>query len=272
MFLILYKTLRVAGVLVVLGFLSACSGNDEPSAFDCSTSDLDIISDNLVQPTNCIGDGSITVLGIGGKEPYKYALNAGAFGNNSEFNNLAAGDYTLRVKDKNGCEALIEWSLQLPGADPLTLATSLTADTECFTNNGILDVTASGGQEPYEYKFGAGAFGSASIFEGLAPGNYTVSAKDALDCIFVKSVAVSKGDSSTSLDNEIEPIIDAKCATTECHGGSESPNLTTSQSIRTHAAKIKSLTQTGEMPRDGTLTSQEKALIACWVDEGAKDN
>lgn len=259
-------------ILFVLIYVSACSGNDEPSDFDCSTSDLALGSENVVQPTNCTGDGSITVLGTGGKEPYKYALNTGSFGNSAEFNNLGAGDYTLRVKDKNGCEASIDISLQLPGADPLTLQTSATSDTECVDNNGVIELTASGGQEPYEYRLGSGAFGNESSFEGLAPGNYSVTVRDALGCLFIKGVTVSKGNSNTSLVNDIKPIIDSKCATAECHGGPENPNLTSLANIRTHAAKIKTLTQSGEMPREGSLSPEEKALIACWVDEGAKDN
>lgn len=272
MFLISGKNRKIVLGLIILGYLSACSGNDEPAGFDCSTSDLDIVSEGVLQPTSCEGNGSIAVSGTGGKEPYKYALNAGAFGTVNEFNNLGAGDYTVRVKDKNGCEAVLELSLQLPGADPLTVEASLTADTECFTNNGIIEVTASGGEEPYQYKLGSGAFGSESVFENLAPGNYTVSVRDALDCVFVKSITVAKGDSQTSLRNDIKPITDANCAIDDCHNGSESPNLTTLASIRTHASKIKSLTQSGEMPKDGGLTPEQKALIACWVDEGAKDN
>lgn len=272
MFLILYNSPRVVIVLVILVFLNACSGNDEPSEFDCSTSDLKIIKESLVHPTNCTGDGSITVTGTGGKTPYTYALNAGAFGNVADFTNLAAGDYTIRVKDKNGCQALIELSLQLPGADPLTVEVSLTADTECFTNNGIIEVTASGGQEPYQYKFGNSVFGSEATFEGLAPGNYSVSVKDALDCIFVKNIIVTKGNSQTSLRNDIEPIIDETCAVPDCHGGSESPNLTSLSDIRSNAVAIKRETQNGNMPEEGSLTAEQKALIACWVDEGAHDN
>lgn len=272
MFLISCKTRKIVFRLIILGSLSACSGNDEPADFDCSTSDLDIISDEVLQPTNCEGNGSISVSGTGGKEPYKYALNAGVFGTINEFNNLGAGDYTIRVKDKNGCEALFELSLQLPDVDPLTVEALLTADTECFTNNGVVEVTASGGEEPYQYKLGNGVFGSEPVFENLAPGNYAVSVKDALNCIFVKSITVVKGDSQTSLRNDIDPIIDTNCAIAECHGGSESPSLTTLANIRTHATKIKTLTQSGEMPKEGRLTAEQKALIACWVDEGAKDN
>lgn len=225
--------------LSILIFLISCDGNDQPTKFDCATSDLGIISQRVINPTTCLGDGSIAVLGTGGKLPYRYALNTGAFANNADFTNLAAGDYTLRVKDKNGCDASIEISLQLPGADPLTANATTVSDTECFADNGVIEVTATGGQEPYQYKLGTGAFGSVFVFEHQAPGNYSVSVKDALDCIFVKSVTVAKGNSQTSLRNDIQPIIEENCAKPDCHGGSELPNLTTLAGIRNNATAIK---------------------------------
>lgn len=258
--------------MVSLILLGGCGGNDEPTRIDCAGSDLAIVSQSEVQPTDCTGNGSIIVLGSGGKEPYKYAINTGAFGSSAEFNNLVAGDYTLWVKDKNGCETSIDISLQLTGENPLLADATLTADTECISNNGSILVLASGGQEPYQYKLGSGSFGSTSSFTGLAPGNYSVSVKDALNCVFVKSVTIVKGNSNTSLANDIRPIIEANCVSAECHGGGRQPNLSTLANIRSNATAVKRETQNGNMPRDGNLTTEEKALIACWVDEGAKNN
>jgi SprB repeat len=252
--------------------IAGCSGNDEPARIDCTGTDLAIVSQSEVQPTDCTGNGSITVLGSGGKVPYKYALNTGTFGTNPEFSNLAAGDYTLRVKDKNGCEASVEVSLQLAGENPLAAESMLTSDTECFTNNGSITVAASGGQEPYQYKLGSSSFGTTASFNGLAPGIYSVSVKDALDCIFVKSVTITKGNSNTSLANDVRPIIEANCVSSECHGGGRLPNLATASGIQNNAAAIKRETQSGDMPRNGSLSAEEKALIACWVDEGGKNN
>lgn len=260
-------------------FYAGCSGGDEPKPFDCKESDLAIslATDGDIDPTSCsANDGSILVTAAGGKEggrqPYKFALNTGVFGNESSFINLSAGDYTVRIKDKNGCESFVDVSLQLPGTDPLTAEVTLTADTECATNNGVIEVVASGGQEPYQYKLGNGVFGVETVFEGKAPGNYAVSVKDALNCVFVKSVTVAKGNTGTSLIADVKPIMDANCAVPDCHAGSESPDFRSKANIITHAANIKKLTQSGEMPKEGTLTAEQKALIACWVDEGAKDN
>ncbi len=48
--------------------------------------------------------GSLTVNVLpGGSQPTGYSLNGGPFQSDNRFNNLAAGSYTLTVKDANGC-------------------------------------------------------------------------------------------------------------------------------------------------------------------------
>lgn len=256
-------------------FFSSCS-NNEPKPVDCSISDLAIDAVG-VDPTSCgANDGSISVTAIGGNEPYKFALNTGSFGSAPTFTNLGGGNYTVRVKDKNGCESTINVELVIPGSNPLSATTNSIADTECVSNNGVIEVTASGGTAPYKYRVGTDPFGDVSVFNNLPPGNYSIAVRDAVDCIFTKGVTISKGDSQTSLSDDIEPIIDTKCAITGCHNGARSPNLTSPQSIIENASRIKSVTQSGQMPESGSsagpLNATQKALIACWVDEGAKNN
>lgn len=68
------------------------------------------------------------------------------------------------------------------------------------------------------------------------------------------------------------PIIQKDCAISGCHNGSQSPRLETNQEVIANAARIKSETQAGSMPRNRTLSDQEIELIACWVDDGALNN
>jgi len=256
----------------VFVFYLGCSTSDEPKPVDCDLSNLSIVAVGE-NPTTCsASNGSIVATAAGGDEPYKFAINTGSFGSSPAFNNLGGGIYTVRVKDKNGCENFTEVLLQIPGADPLTATANSMDDTECVSNNGSIEVVASGGTPPYQYKFGTSAFGDVSIFNGLAPGNYSLAVKDATDCVFTKGTSVAKGDSQTSLAADIEPIIDSKCAITDCHNGNQSPDLRSASAIISNASQIRSLTQSGAMPENGSLTSSQKSLIACWVDEGAKNN
>lgn len=69
----------------------------------------------------------------------------------------------------------------------------------------------------------------------------------------------------------VKSIIDSNCI--QCHGnGGTSPNLTTLNSIKANANKVKSEVVSRRMPRGGSLTQTEIDAIACWVDNGALDN
>jgi hypothetical protein len=58
-------------------------------------------------PPTCFGDvnGQIVVDSTyGGDEPFVYSFEGGPFTSSNVFNNLAPGDYRIRVRDANGCE------------------------------------------------------------------------------------------------------------------------------------------------------------------------
>lgn len=66
---------------------------------------------------NCFGqkDGFIQVdSSRGGYPPYQYSLNGSAFGNAPRFDDLLAGDYDLRTKDRFGCRHELQVSLDSP--------------------------------------------------------------------------------------------------------------------------------------------------------------
>lgn len=267
----------VVGLLFFLIILFyGCSSNNEPQPVDCDISDL-AIEVTAQNPTGCsANDGSITALASGGKGPYTFAINTGSFVADPTFTGLSGGNYLVLVKDRNDCIRSAEILLLIPGTNALIAEAVISVDTECLDNNGSIDLLASGGTPPYQYKLGTGAFSTTSVFNNLAPGNYSVAVKDEANCIFVKGVTVAKGDSQVSLANDVRPIIETKCAITGCHSGSQSPNLNVVNNIISNASRIKTLTQGGQMPPSnssaGGLSTAQKALIGCWVDEGAKDN
>lgn len=111
-------------------------------------------------------------------------------------------------------------------------------------------------------------------------------------CICLLAVACSKssstsnpsgGGAGTSCDGvtakfaaNVLPLIQTKCATNSgCHAAGASNSggvLTTYAQISAKASAIKSSVNAGTMPKSGSLTSSEKAIIACWVDAGALNN
>lgn len=72
---------------------------------------------------------------------------------------------------------------------------------------------------------------------------------------------------------DIEPIITANCAITDCHGGSQPPQLTTYALVQAQAERVKIRTTAETMPPAGQpdLTQDEINKIARWADNGAPE-
>lgn len=79
-----------------------------------------------------------------------------------------------------------------------------------------------------------------------------------------------------SLTQDVLPIIQQNCAVSGCHvAGTGRVDFTVRANIIQNAALIRTNTQSGFMPLAGSgffLTNQQKETIACWVQNGAKDN
>ena len=130
-------------------------------------------------------NGSITLGAVtGGKAPYTYSFNGSAFTATTVYNNLAAGTYTVAVKDANGCvfnapDATIN---NIDGATAIAVSKT---DASCGNSNGTITFGAvTGGMAPYTYSFNGTAFTATTVYNNLAAGTYTISVKDANGCVF----------------------------------------------------------------------------------------
>ena len=162
----------------------------------------------------------------------------------------------------------IEPQIECSSSDLSGSATS--TRTVCGSATAMITVTASGGLSPYLYQLDDGGVQEGTTFENVEPGLYQITITDANNCAFVINQVVK---STTSYATDIEPIIMNSCAISGCHNGSTSlPDFRNLATVQANALNIKSFTQTGFMPRSGSLTDQEIDRIACWVDDGALDN
>src|SRR5690554_5823918 len=142
-----------------------------------------------VSPITCNGDGQVVINSTGGwgGNTYSITLLDGTVipaQNSNTFTNLSqTGTYTAMVTDANGCSESTTFELVVPTSPTATIAVS----DYCYdsTNSITFEVTATGGQVPYEYNINGGPFTSNNIFTGLTPGSYTISVRDAYGCITV---------------------------------------------------------------------------------------
>ena len=145
---------------------------------------------------NCVGDttGAIVARAQGGLGSYIYTLQDGAGVNiptatqNSPgvFTELPIGTYQVRVDSGDCLTTSIQVTITQP-ATPLT-ANFVAVDITCpGTNNGRLEITASGGTGTIKYAISPrmDQFFQTSVFENLSPGNYQAMAQDELGCFII---------------------------------------------------------------------------------------
>jgi uncharacterized protein (DUF2141 family) len=273
----LLKPLTWSLFTLVSAFVLSCASNDEPDPVDCSVTDLSLTLDDSVDPTSCeSGDGSITVAATGGKSPYTYKLNSGSFGSSSSFSNLDPGSYTVTVRDANNCEKkLAAITLTAPSA-PVAGVSTVIDQTNCTSPNGSITANVTGGTPPYMYKLGTGSFIFTATFGNLRAGNYTITVQDDSDCTITINETVDSN-TGVSYATDIFPILQANCIKSGCHNGDNGAdrNWSVFLNVQAKAAGIKTRTGNGSMPADISplgLPQSQRDLIACWVDEGAKNN
>ncbi len=132
----------------------------------------------------CFGDqsGQINVSAGGGTLPYQYAMNGGLFQSSGIFTSLVAGNYTITLKDGNGCQKDSLFAVQQPSA-PLNIYLNRSKEITCIgLTDGELQVGAMGGVKPYSYSINGVSSGADSNFLSLNPGNYLIQVTDSNGC------------------------------------------------------------------------------------------
>ena len=145
----------------------------------------------------CGNTGSIIVYAANGVAPFTYSLNGTTYQAGSTFTNLAAGTYTIYVKDLRGCVST-KPNVVVSGASPIVVTSYATAASSC-ANNGSIQLFRTGGTGPYTYSLDDVTYQGSNVFTNLAGNaNYTGWVKDSKGCksslanIFVgKATAIS---------------------------------------------------------------------------------
>jgi len=151
------------------------------------------IMDVTVNTTSpkCLGkDGNIIANVNGGVSPYQYSVNGFPYQSSNTFSNLAAGIYTIRVKDATDCTVSIIATVK--NLYYLSFNLTLVA-ASCGNNNGSVSIAAIGSTPPFLYSLDASSFQSSEKFNNLPPGIYNAYVKDNNGCISQTGFAIQSG-------------------------------------------------------------------------------
>ncbi len=124
-----------------------------------------------------------------GSQPYTLSLNSGSYqsstlttaGTTHQFTDLSSGNYTVQVRDFNGCGNIENIEIFAP----TSIIAEVTTQPSCTEGDGEIIITAYGGSTFYEYELFdnggvsvAGGPQPSPIFTGLDSGTYTAHVYD----------------------------------------------------------------------------------------------
>ena len=186
------------------GCTSECSGTvNAPSAPMCEIND----SVNL----SCAGamDGSFEVVGIGGSGAYEYSLDGGPFTSVFAYTNLAAGSYTVTVRNVGNVMCTSSCNITITEPEPLVCVATAT-DALCTTaDDGTSTVSAMGGTGTYTYLWDDAAAQTTTTAVGLVAGTYTVIVTDSNGCTTTCEATVNDPNAISCTTD----VINADCST-----------------------------------------------------------
>jgi gliding motility-associated-like protein len=151
---------------------------------------LKIVTANVTNVSCNAGvNGAIALTVASGTPQYSYAWTgvAGFTSTQKDISNLRGGDYSVTIKDANGCTVQRTLSVIDPPAIVITASTTDASGTP----NGTITLSVTGGQALYTFLWtGQGVAPTAQNQTGLCPGTYNVAVKDNAQCPASKAVTV----------------------------------------------------------------------------------
>ncbi len=157
--------------------------------------DLPLEVEHTVTNVMCNGnnDGVIEFVATGGTGIIKYAISPqlNQFFDEPIFDNLAPGDYQAIVQDELGCYVLIDFTVEQPDPQFITIVPNSLIPEMCQGDmDGEFSIEVSGGTAPYSVVLDdiEGVYTTGTLtqtrfdFENLAGGDHIVYVRDAQGC------------------------------------------------------------------------------------------
>ena len=147
----------------------------------------------IVEDSGCnsVESGKIYVTGLTGNPPFTYLWSNGE--TEDFITGLTNGTYSVTITDSTNCTLSQSATVGLVPA--LGIAGILTTTPpSCFSSDGEVTVTVSGGTGPYYYSASTGqinvSFSSSQTFQSIGSGLFSVKVTDAALCSVVGSITV----------------------------------------------------------------------------------
>ena len=127
-------------------------------------------------------NGSLQINLTGTVAPYTYSFNNAPYSSTTTYQNLAAGNYPVAVKDAQGCIFTGSATIQPYIAKPVNVQWNMTP-SDCWQGGGKVTITVVGTEAPYFYKINQQSYQAGQQASGLPPGNYMALIRNGNNCL-----------------------------------------------------------------------------------------
>ena len=202
-----------AGNYVISISLNGCQ-RDTTITLTSTGSGPSAIVVNVTNSSCGTSNGQVSLGNVtGGTGPYQYNFNGQGFSNSTQYTNLAAGNFTLIVKDANGCTYSAPNITISNTNGPTAIAVTVT-DASCGGTDGQVSLgNVTGGTGPYQYNLNGQGISNSTQYTNLAAGNYTLVVEDANGCTYsAPNITISNTNGPTAI---VVTVTDASCGGTD---------------------------------------------------------
>lgn len=184
-----FQNLPGGTYIITLMDENACSHDTTVVILTPPVLSIDHISVTDVSFCGGYTNGALDISASGGTGLLEFSLDNVTYQGSSSFTNLGAGDYTVWVRDANGCTVSATATINEP---PPVMATVTKTDVVYGSLGTITISNASGGTPPYAYSVNgfAGPFTTDTSYTDLAPATYHVIVRDVNGCIYEEMVEI----------------------------------------------------------------------------------
>lgn len=164
---------------------------------------INLASAGMTAATCGGSNGAILISGKGGTGSLKYSLDNSNWQTSGSFTSLAAGNYTVYIKDSMGCE--LSFIIGVKNAAGATIKLNSFNNISCSgTKDGSISVGSTGGTGTPQYSIDGTNYQTSGTFSALGAGTYVLSVKDGAGCIDNMNVTLTEPTAitfSTSVSN-----------------------------------------------------------------------
>jgi len=143
--------------------------------------------------------GKISITGLTGQPPFTYLWNDGSSG--TTITGLTSGGYSVTVIDGYGCQ--LSKGETVVNVAQLGFGTFTSTPPSCFSADGTISLTVTGGTSPYYYSASTGdvliSYSQTYTISGLSSGGYGFSVTDAGLCQLNANTSITSVNSMSSV-------------------------------------------------------------------------